>query len=155
MKNVLVVVAEKLIPHGRVKETTLIGEEYLNGQIGIGQTKNGRWNDVRWVVIPIKGNGIWKDMGIFKCTVTHWDRKSLIVIMNGAPKEGRPRWIQRQAKAGYEYLQHYIICLDDLVFKVFRVVPYEHQWCLLLKDKIIKVLYNAFKNLIIIIMADI
>ena len=136
------------------KKTTLIREEYLNGQMGIGQMKNGRWDDMRWVVIPIKGNGIWKDMGIFQCIVSHWDRKSLTVIMNGAPKEGSPRWIQRQATEGYECLKHYIICLDDLVFEVFHVFPYEHQWCLLLKDKIMKVIYNSFKNLIIIIMAD-
>lgn len=69
------------------KKTTLILEEYLNGQMGIGQMKNGRWDEARWIVIPVKGNGIWKDMRIFQCIVSHWDKKSLIVIMNGAPKK--------------------------------------------------------------------
>lgn len=37
------------------------------------------------IVIPVKGNGIWKDMRIpMHCIPLR--QKSLIVIMNGAPK---------------------------------------------------------------------
>ena len=86
------------------KKTTLILEKYLNGQMGIGQMKKWqmRWSKVgchsyqrewyleRYGDIPM--HCIPLTQKVFNCDY-EW-----------SSKEGSPRWIQRQAKAGYECL---------------------------------------------------
>lgn len=54
-----------------LKNATLILEEHLKEQMKADQIKNGRCNEVSWVNIPNRGNGIRKGIEACKCTASH------------------------------------------------------------------------------------